>query len=92
MFAWQQGASLCLDVEDVLDRAYTLGYGGPVAGQRVRFVECSTGTQLTQNWSFSGHMVSGGKCLGLSGVNTQNGAKALMMPCTATGQNWDYHW
>jgi hypothetical protein len=85
--------ALCLDVEDVLDRAYTLGYGGPVAGQRVRFIECSTDTQLTQNWSFSGHVVSGGKCLALGGLSTVNGAGALVMPCTtAAGQNWDYHW
>ena len=85
--------ALCLDVEDVLDRAYTLGNGGPAAGQRVRFIECSIDTQLTQNWNFSGHVVSGGKCLALGGLNTQNGAGALMMPCTtALGQTWDYHW
>ncbi|MGC9468003.1 MAG: ricin-type beta-trefoil lectin domain protein [Anaerolineae bacterium] len=92
LISFTHGA-LCLDVEDVLDRAYTLGDGGPVAGQRVRFIECSTDTQLTQNWSFSGHVVSGGKCLALGGISTQNGAGALVMPCTtAAGQKWDYQW
>ncbi len=91
LISFTHGA-LCLDVEDVLDRAYTLGYGGPVAGQRVQFFECID-TQLNQKWSFSGHVVSGGKCLALDGSATANGAGAVVATCgTEAQQTWDYHW
>jgi len=86
------GDSLCLDVQDVWDSDFTSGIGGPVAGQRVQFFKCYD-TQLNQKWSFSGHVVSGYKCLGLSGSATTNGAAAVMGRCsTDEQQKWDYHW
>jgi hypothetical protein len=86
------GDSLCLDVQDVWDSDFTSGLGGPVAGQRVQFFVCYD-TQLNQKWSFSGHVVSGGQCLALSGSATTDGAAALVAPCsTAAQQDWEYHW
>jgi hypothetical protein len=84
--------SLCLDVQDVWDSQFTSGQGGPVAGQRVQFFKCYD-TQLNQKWSFSGHVVSGNKCLALSGSATANGAGAFVTRCsTAPEQDWDYYW
>jgi hypothetical protein len=84
--------SLCLDVQDVWDNDYIAGQGGPAAGDRVQFFACHN-TQLNQKWNFSGHVVSGGKCLALSGTATTNGAGAAMATCsTAPQQNWDYYW
>ncbi|MDT8307477.1 MAG: ricin-type beta-trefoil lectin domain protein [Anaerolineae bacterium] len=84
--------SLCLDVQDVWDSDYITGQGGPVAGRRVQFFKCYS-TQLNQKWNFSGHVVSGGKCLALSGSATNNGAGANVTTCsTAPQQNWDYYW
>ena len=86
------GDSLCLDVQDVWDSDFTAGLGGPVPGQRVQFFVCHD-TQLNQKWSLSGHVVSGGQCLALSGTAETDGAAAVMAPCsTAAQQNWDYHW
>jgi hypothetical protein len=91
LISFTHGA-LCLDVEDVWDHDYTSGNGGPVAGQRVQFFECIS-TQLNQRWSFSGHVVSGDKCLALTGSATANGAGAVVATCgTAPQQTWDYHW
>ena len=85
-------ASLCLDVQDVWDSDYTSGKGGPAIGRRVQFFACYD-TQLNQKWSFSGHVVSGGKCLALSGTARNNGAAAIVANCsTAPQQEWDYHW
>ena len=79
-------------MQDVLDSDYTSGLGGPATGQRVQFFTC-LGTQLNQKWSFSGHVVSGGKCLALAGSATANGTGARVETCsTAAQQNWDYHW
>jgi len=84
--------SLCLDVQDVWDSDFTAGKGGPVAGQRTQFFRCYA-TQLNQEWSFSGHVVSGNKCLALSGGATTNGAAAQVARCSTTAQqDWDYHW
>ena len=84
--------SLCLDVQDVWDSDFTSGLGGPVAGRRVQFFKCY-GTQLNQKWSFSGQVMSGAKCLALSGTATTNGAAALVARCsTVPQQQWDYHW
>jgi hypothetical protein len=84
--------AVCLEVEDVRDIAYTSGYGGPATGQRVLFTACNA-EQLTEKWSFSGHVVSGGMCLSLEGAASTNGAGAVVKPCsTAAWQNWDYYW
>jgi hypothetical protein len=84
--------SLCLDVQDVWDSEYTSGQGGPVAGQRVQFFKCYD-TQLNQKWSFSGNLVSGNKCLALSGSATIDGTGALVETCKDTvQQRWDYDW
>ncbi len=84
--------SLCLDVQDVWDSDYTAGLGGPAPGQRVQFFPCYD-TQLNQKWNWSGHVVSGDRCLTLSGDPTTNGSLAFVAPCgTAAQQDWDYHW
>ncbi len=84
--------SLCLDVQDVWDSDFIAGKGGPVVGQRVQFFKCYN-TQLNQKWSFSGHLVSGNRCLALNGDATANGAAAKVTACSsAPQQTWDYHW
>jgi len=84
--------SLCLDVHDVWDSEFTSGIGGPVPGRRVQFFNCID-AQLNQKWSFSGHVVSGNKCLSLSGSAVNNGANAEVTSCsTAPQQDWDYDW
>lgn len=84
--------SLCLDVRDVWDSDYTSGQGGPVIGQTVQFFVCHD-TQLNQKWNFSGHVMSGGKCLALTGSATGNGANAMVTTCgAAPQQDWDYYW
>lgn len=86
------GSGLCLDVQDVWDSDFVSGKGGPVAGQRVQFFEC-TSTQLNQKWTASGHVVSGNKCLALNGTATSNGAAANVQTCSsAATQTWDYSW
>ncbi len=84
--------SLCLDVHDVWDSDFTDGKGGPVPGRRVQFFDCHD-TQLNQKWSFSGHLVSGNKCLALSDSADYNGSNAVVTRCsTAIQQDWDYVW
>ncbi|MFP4346425.1 MAG: ricin-type beta-trefoil lectin domain protein [Anaerolineales bacterium] len=83
---------LCLDVRDVWDSQFTDGKGGPAAGQTVQFFTCYD-TQLNQKWGFNGHLVSGSKCLALSGTALNNGAAAEVSRCsTAIRQDWDYNW
>jgi hypothetical protein len=84
--------SVCLDVQDVWDSEFTAGQGGAVPGQRVQFFDCHA-TQLNQKWSFSGHLVSGNKCLALSDDAVDNGDNAVVANCsTETQQDWDYGW
>lgn len=84
--------SLCLDVQDVWDSDFILGKGGPVVGQRVQFFKCYD-TQLNQKWTLSGAVVSGNKCLSLSGTATANGSGAKVVTCSgAAEQAWDYTW
>ena len=84
--------SLCLDVRDVWDSDFIAGEGGPLAGQVVQFFECYD-TQLNQKWSFTGPLVSGNKCLALSGSAVNDGAAAVVTSCsTAMQQDWDYDW
>ena len=83
---------LCLDVQDVWDSEFTDGQGGPVVGQRVQFFTCYD-AQLNQKWSFTGHLVSGNKCLALDGDAVDDGAAAVVSSCsTAAQQDWDYDW
>jgi hypothetical protein len=84
--------SVCLDVQDVWDSEFTAGQGAPVPGQRVQFFDCHA-SQLNQKWSFSGHLVSGNKCLALSDDAVDNGDNAVVANCsTETQQDWDYGW
>ena len=85
-------SSLCLDVRDVWDSDFIAGEGGPVAGQSVQFFDCYS-AQLNQKWSLSGHLVSGNKCLALSGSVVNNGAPAVVTTCGRSNlQNWEYNW
>jgi hypothetical protein len=84
--------SLCLDVQDVWDSDFIDGKGGPVPGRRVQFFDCHE-PQLNQKWSFNGHIVSGNKCLALSGSADYNGSNAVVTRCsTEFQQDWDYDW
>ena len=79
-------------MRDVYDSDYIAGQGGPLPGQTVQFFVCLD-PQLNQKWNFSGHVVSGGKCLALAGNATVDGAGAIVATCTsAPQQNWDYYW
>jgi len=50
-------------------------------------------SQLNQRWNLSGDIVSGNKCLTLSGDNTANGAPASVSRCSGSlAQDWDYYW
>lgn len=84
-------AGSCLDVRDVWDSDYVAGQGGPAPGQQLQIFPCQ-GTQLNQRWNFSGNVVSGGKCLALSGNSLANGAAAAVVACDGSEeQNWDYY-
>jgi hypothetical protein len=84
--------NLCLDVRDVYDSSFTGGNGGPAPGDTVQFFECID-AQLNQKWSFSGHVVSGNKCLSLAGGAVDNGNPAVVATCSrAPEQDWDYDW
>jgi hypothetical protein len=84
--------SQCLDVLDVWDSQFIDGQGGPEIGDTVQFFNC-TSAQLNQKWSFSGHVVSGNKCLALTGDAVDNGDAAVVTTCgTDEKQDWDYDW
>lgn len=86
------GEQLCLDVHDVWDSQYRSGSGGPAAGQNVQFFNCTQG-QFNQQWSYSGTVRNGPRCLELSGGALNNGATAFMARCSGAGsQQWDYDW
>jgi hypothetical protein len=86
------GTQYCLDVHDVWDSQFTSGQGGPEPGQRVQIFECYA-SQLNQRWNLTGDIVSGGKCLTLSGDNTSNDANAIVSGCNdSVDQDWDHYW
>jgi hypothetical protein len=86
------GTQYCLDVHDVWNSDFTGGHGGPTPGQRVQVFQCY-GSQLNQRWNLTGDITSVGKCLTLSGDNTQNGANAIVAGCdNSADQDWDYYW
>jgi hypothetical protein len=82
----------CFDVQDVWDSDFRDGEGGPEPGQRVQVFGCLS-SQLNQRWNLTGDIVSGGKCLGLSGSGEFNGAPAVVGTCDDSDvQDWDYYW
>jgi hypothetical protein len=84
-------AGMCLDVRDVWDSQYLAGSGGPAAGQALQVFGCYP-AQINQKWNLSGDVVSGGKCLALSGNNLANGAGAVVARCDGSiDQDWDYY-
>jgi hypothetical protein len=86
------GTQWCFDVRDVYDSDFRLGLGGPEPGQRVQVFECLS-SQLNQRWNLTGDIMSGGKCLGLSGSGEFNGAPAIVDDCDDSAvQDWDYYW
>lgn len=86
------GSSLCMDVVDVLDSDYLNGLGGPVSGQTVQAFTCLAG-QYNQRWNLSGNVISGEKCLTVTGNLTKNGAIAAVTSCNGSNeQTWDYYW
>jgi len=86
------GTPYCFDVQDVLDSQFTSGQGGPAPGQRVQTFECFD-SQLNQRWNLTGDIMSGGKCLTMSGNAAANGAPATVGTCDDSEvQNWDYYW
>jgi hypothetical protein len=86
------GTQWCFDVEDVYDSDFRSGQGGPEPGQRVQVFDCLS-SQLNQRWNLTGDIVSGGKCLALSGDATNNRAPAIVSTCDDSDvQDWDYYW
>lgn len=86
------GASLCMDVADVVDSDYITGKGGPVSGQAVQVFSCLA-NQYNQRWNLTGNIISGEKCLTVSGDRTKNGAGTAVGNCNGSDEQiWDYYW
>lgn len=86
------GSDLCADVADVWDSDFLSGLGGPVSGQSVQTFTCYP-AQYNQRWNLTGNLVSGEKCLTITGSRTKNGAGAAVTSCNGTlDQSWDYYW
>ena len=84
--------TLCVDVADVWDDDFRAGQGGPAVGQKVQVFQCYI-NQLNQRWNLSGDIVSGEKCLAVTGNRTFNGAGTAVSSCNnGIEQNWDYYW
>lgn len=82
----------CLDVRDVRTSDYIAGKGGPRSGQLVQLFDC-TESQLNQKWNFTASIVSGEKCLTLTGDFEHNGSDAQALECVSSApQRWDYYW
>ena len=82
----------CLDVRNVWNHEYVEGKGGPAPGQIVQAFRCLD-SQLNQRWNLTGDILSGGKCLSLTGSGTYNGSAARMESCNDSAkQDWDYYW
>ena len=86
------GAGLCADVADVWDSDFLQGIGGPSSSQRVQVFSCYL-SQYNQRWNLTGNVVSGEKCLSVTGSKTINGAGTAVMTCNdSDDQKWDYYW
>jgi len=86
------GAGLCADVADVWDSDFLQGIGGPSSSQRVQVFSCYL-SQYNQRWNLTGNVVSGGKCLSITGSKTINGAGTAVVTCNSSDdQKWDYYW